>query len=315
MKLLPLLTQYLYQRKRIQIPGIGIFELDESAGTQLSEEKDADNSRFIRFQNSQVKEFDDDLINYVKEHTGKMKALAHADLSSMVNGILQFLNIGKPYYLEGIGTLYKNSNGLFDFTPGEPIPFKEELVSPTETKPASVFEKEYYSETPVGFTLRKALAVLGVLATITVVGWGGYYFYSHYQQKNRDKENLSFSPPEIDTNKEINDDAQDTTSVENRVINDTTAIIDLTAESSVSTQRNSDTFRFYLRKNASRASAFRRYEQLKGYGNDIRMETTDSIWYNLYFLIPANVNDTSRIKDSLYILFAENITIEPQRQF
>ena len=35
------------------------------------------------------------------------------------------LNIGKPFYLEGIGTITKNKTGKFDFSPGEYTVIKE----------------------------------------------------------------------------------------------------------------------------------------------------------------------------------------------
>ena len=35
------------------------------------------------------------------------------------------LNIGKPFHLEGIGTITKNKSGKFDFTPGEYTLIKE----------------------------------------------------------------------------------------------------------------------------------------------------------------------------------------------
>ena len=46
-----------------------------------------------------------------------MKALASSDLCSYIELARQFLNIGKPFQIEGIGTLVRNKSGELEFTP------------------------------------------------------------------------------------------------------------------------------------------------------------------------------------------------------
>src|SRR6202000_1527537 len=73
----------------------------------------------IQFRNANIQMPDDALVNFIKEHTGKMKSLCAADLDFFLTTGRQLLNIGKPFYIEGIGTLLKNKEGNLDFTPGE----------------------------------------------------------------------------------------------------------------------------------------------------------------------------------------------------
>src|ERR1700688_2316276 len=102
------------------LPGLGIFTLDESV--VLPEENDQtllSMPNAVQFQNANIAAADKELITFICENTGKIKPLAISDLDSYLNLGTEMLNIGKPFYLEGIGTITKNKTGKFDFSPGE----------------------------------------------------------------------------------------------------------------------------------------------------------------------------------------------------
>ncbi|MES1224228.1 MAG: hypothetical protein ABUT20_52525, partial [Bacteroidota bacterium] len=46
-----------------------------------------------------------------------------------------------------------------------------------------------------------------------------------------------------------------------------------------------------------------RFATLKGWGLDVKMETTDSLNFKIYFLLPVATSDTARIIDSLKTLY------------
>jgi hypothetical protein len=115
-----LLTQYLYLHKKLNLPGIGSFILDPSAILPDEHNKDPHAVAVgIEFKNAVITEPDDELIEFIRVHTGKMKSLALADLDSFITLGTELVNIGKPFYLEGIGMLTKNKDGKYDFKPGE----------------------------------------------------------------------------------------------------------------------------------------------------------------------------------------------------
>ena len=119
MKVAHLLARFLYNNKRLALAGIGNFTLDENAVIQV----DAKQQKIpvlegIQFQNDTSVKEDIELIAFISAETGKMKALASADLDSYLALAKQFLNIGKPFLLEGIGTLVKAQTGVFEFSPG-----------------------------------------------------------------------------------------------------------------------------------------------------------------------------------------------------
>ena len=142
MKLPQLLSQFLYQTKRLDLPGLGTFTLDASAVIpQESDRTGHTPASGITFRNANLAAADDALITYIKDNTGKMKSLAAADLDFFLTTGRQLLNIGKPFYLEGIGTLRKTKDGRLDFTPGEYSTARLEDISEKKQATTQSFEE------------------------------------------------------------------------------------------------------------------------------------------------------------------------------
>jgi len=113
LKLAALLAEYLYQQKKLDLAGIGTFSINPSR--QINSDAQHPSAGISFEHNASVKD-DDELIGYISAQTGKMKTLASSDLSSYIELGLQFLHIGKPLQIEGIGTLVKTKDGGLDFT-------------------------------------------------------------------------------------------------------------------------------------------------------------------------------------------------------
>ena len=91
MKISPLLAQFLTTNKQLSLAGLGRFILNDSGE--------------ITFEQDPTVKEDAELVKFIAESTGKMKSLVASDLDSNLELARQFLNIGKPYLFEGIGTL------------------------------------------------------------------------------------------------------------------------------------------------------------------------------------------------------------------
>lgn len=181
MKLPLLLSQFLYKTRKLDLPGIGRFVMDPAAVIPEESDKSEDTvATGITFSNSPVTVPDDALINFIKEHTGKMKPLAAADLDFFLTTGKQLLNIGKPFYLEGIGTLQKNKDGRLDFIPGEysTARLQDPATERKEKRPATTYDEPPPREyEPRSNTIRQALLLIGLVGGLIVIGWGGYYLY------------------------------------------------------------------------------------------------------------------------------------------
>lgn len=292
MKLAPILAEYLYQNKRLELPGIGVFRLNQS---NISEE---DNEKHIRFTgespinfeaNPSIKE-SPDLINFISLQTGKMKALAAADLDSHLELAQQFINIGKPFLFEGIGSLVKTKSGQYEFASGlivnEKIKeYKGKEISLTSSTEDSFTEyNNIFSSQKIKINWQKPVILGLILIGAGFAIWGGYAL-----SKKRASKNITAVTPSPKT--EIKVPQQNTITVEKK-------------DSSVVEQpvRLDDNYKFVIEV-AKKERCLHRYDMLKGFGLNVQMETKDSVDFRLFFLLPSSSKDTARIMDSLRYLY------------
>jgi hypothetical protein len=271
LKLAPILAQYLYSNKRLDLPGIGSFTLDSSA-----------NPESIAFTSNAAVREEPDLVDYISTHTGKMKALAAADLDSYLQLALQFLNIGKPFLVEGIGSLVKIKSGQFAFAPGEIMPDKMKEYSARELSSTSSMEESFGRDTsspPMNW--KKPLVVVLILAGIAMAIWGGYTVYQRSKNKNNQVTATEEQPE------------QQTIIVDSNLVN---------TQDSNKTQIPAGSFKFIVEV-APRDRIFQRLSTLQSWGLTVKTEPVDSINYKLYFILPASPADTARIRDSLSALY------------
>jgi hypothetical protein len=278
-----LLAQYLYQHKKLNLPGIGTFEADASYGPQEEGDK-IKSPEGISYRNVRVLQPDDDLIDFIKTHTGKMKPLALSDLEDYVALGKQFLNIGKPFYIEGIGTLKLTKEGKYEFTPGAYVTTKLEdpNFEKTENRTAGEYREDRIRYEQNNASIKKTLLVVAVLATLALVGWAGYYLYTMNANTA-----TPVDIPEENTAAAASQDSLDKARIQDSV-NAATAAVDTT----------SGNYKFIVER-TTKARAMRRYNDLISFGNKIQYETTDSVNYRLFYSLPATPADTTRIRDSI----------------
>ncbi|MBZ5855782.1 hypothetical protein [Flavihumibacter profundi] len=280
MKLDNLITQYLYQKKRLSLPGIGTFTTDGPA---------------VKFENKYDATISNDLIEFVKTHTGKMQSLALSDLESYIMLNRSFLNIGKALYIEGIGTLVKTKEGLFDFTPGEMVAERMEDLTAESRKPSAFIDETRYH--PENNNRQKWVIALISSLTLIIIVWGGWRLFVN----NSTSTNTEIKPSEAHADTLVilatdSMNAKPDTSVLNAV--DTSLAHQAPAVIPVATAQNSQ-WRFIIEQTTNKNRAYKRYNQLKDLGSKIEISSPDSITYKLYFLLPAMAADTARIRDSL----------------
>ena len=286
LKLAPLLAQYLYDQKKLDLPGIGIFLLDPSARTSTDAQHFSEGISFEY--NAGVKE-DEDLISYITAQTGKMKALASSDLSSYTELGVQFLNIGKPFQIEGIGTLVKSKNGEFQFTADHLLIDKVKETGIKELSATSISDesmttyeslKPHVEKSP---TLKRIFLTFLVLATVAVIIYAGYRTNKRNSpvSTNEEKQAASETLPVSDTTKYISHATDTVVSVKQAV-----------------QTANNDSYHFVIEV-ANKKRAFYRYNILKKGRLPIQISTSDSVNFKLFFVLAATPADTARISDSL----------------
>ena len=298
MKLPLLLSQYLREHHKLQLPGLGSFYA--SGAPAATPDADTLPALNIKFERGGVKEADDQFLDFIKQKTGKIRPLALADLDSYIENGLQLLNIGKPFYIDGIGTIVKTREGAYDFVARELAAREEDHHRHERTdrnesveKRRSVFDDEKYA--PSTNPWQKIVVAALILGGLAVVVLGGYYLY---MQKN-DRAGIQEQQvvPLIDST----DIRQDTLS---------TPQVDSAQSMANYASAQSGGYKFIIENTTSKKRALRRYAQLKSYFLPIKMETPDSVSYKLYFLIPSTPADTLRIKDSLSRYYLSKVKVE-----
>jgi hypothetical protein len=301
-----LLVEYLYKNRKMALPGLGIFTLDESV--VLPEENDRtllSMPNAVQFQNANIAAADKELISFIVENTGKIKPLAISDLDSYLNLGTEMLNIGKPFHLEGIGTITKNRSGKFDFTPGEYTVFKENTPAPNHDKKKLYPSGKKQLNTPPSIQNRNILKVAALIAALIIVGLGGWMMY----KKNN---------PGVTGN---NSDSSSVVQTQKPSANDSLAAVSAARRDSIknatkdSGQRSMVygqplTYKFVILITYNKPHALRRYKQLIGFDLKAHLYQKDSTFFKVYFQFPALAKDTIQIKDSLRKQFAHEVTIE-----
>jgi hypothetical protein len=307
LKIAPLLAQYLYTNKKLDLPGIGTFLLDSSAILPVTDNKHNKPVLLegVSFEhNSQLKE-DPELVAYISSLSGKIKPLASADLDSHLELARQFLNIGKPFLFEGIGTLVRHKQSEYSFTSGTMVaePIKENTIREAVTQQAgddnSGYKGIFYSRNDrTKKTWKKPLAAFLILAGFGLAVWGGYTVYKKTSSK---KETVGAA------NNEQQDVTNDTASSAKKDTaantTTTTAVPSTINDTSVVTVLQpplpSGSYKFVVETADKARGLFRQGDLIKRGIKNIQLETNDSVTFRLYVQLPASVADTARILDSL----------------
>jgi hypothetical protein len=290
LKLSSLFAKYLYQHKKLRLPGIGVFTLDPTLSVPDASDKSfPEFLNNIRFSQEAVSAPDDEFINFIRTETGKIKPLAESDLDSYLSDGKILLNIGKPFHIEGIGSLQKVREGMLEFNPGDVHHHKTDIHT-HEPEESTTKSKTFYLDTTTpGTGVRKILIALGAIAGIIIVIWGGYILY-----------NRNGAPPSAGLVDSI-------TSLPPRPDSLKISAMPDSFQHGGTDSQGRHNYKFVIERTANKGRALRRYNQLVGLLEDVKMESKDSTLFKLYFVLPAFPSDTARIRDSLKVWYGRKI--------
>ncbi|MEO9023296.1 MAG: hypothetical protein ABI237_18625 [Ginsengibacter sp.] len=292
MKIEQVLVHYLLKNKELTLQGIGTFKLDATMPDSADSDKPVilpENAVSFHY-DPRVKE-DEGLIDFIVEHTNKIKPLAASDLDSFLSLGRQFLNIGNPFTLYNLGTLEKTNSGELIFKGGQLIAQKVEPQKIKNEEADMTGEEEelfndYQKERRKGNGPKILLSLL-ILVALAAIAWAIWHYAS-------DKKNTNESLNTTESIVPINDTTNHKT--------DTAAIIPAITDSNTSVQKNpADTFSFKIVVNEYKtpAAAMVRLAKLKSYNRNVIMYTNDSITYKIAEPFSLPLSDTTKMLRSL----------------
>jgi hypothetical protein len=299
MKIEHLLARHLYNAKTLTLQGIGTFTLpsDFVIPSETDKTPSLQEGSITFTQNFKAAE-DPALIDFIVQHSRKMKALASSDLESFLGLGTQFLNIGKPFKLEGIGMLEKNQNGHYDFTQyGQIVGAKAEEV-PVPLREKRTEPVSYSTEEPKsnGNTKKILLGVLGV-AALAVSGWAVWYFLA-----NKSVEATESIPQAIVPTPITPAPSMDTATKKDTLL--TSAKPDSINNLTPAVTTGGTTFKVVVKTYPTLAIAQKKVAYFATFGHNLVLYNSDTLSYKLAVPFTKPLSDTTWAKDSLYRIFS-----------
>jgi len=302
-KIEQLIVQHLYNNKSVTLQGIGTIRLNPSVALPTGNEKD-----FVMPENAFSFEYnlkaqeDPALIDFIVQQTRKIRPLATSDMESYSILAKQFLNIGKPLIIQGIGTILKNQDGNYEFTPGNfvtpriieaPKPLTERIAEP-------IIEEHTYEtdDTIRSSSNKKGWMFLLGLVTLGLIGGGIYYFTT--KQESSTEQVVQQEPSTLSTQESIvktDSTKMDSSSTKIDTISHNTP----TANAPVSA--DGSTFKIAIKQYDNEKAVKRAYDKLTEYGHTVSIVKVDSTTYRLVMSFNTPLSDTTRARDSLRVFF------------
>lgn len=286
MKIEHLLAQHFFNSKELTLQGIGTFTLSPDFVMPKESDKDLQlPDNVINFQYNSHAGEDEALVDFIVLQSRKMKSLAAADLDSYLVLGKQFLNIGKPFKIKGIGILLKNQQGEYIFKQGHDLPEKAEteiLISTNTDNDKNEPSISFASQNKPQNNSKKGLVIAAAIIVIGLLGATTWYFI------NKKKSNIdtAVTPPI---------EVRDTTIAAKT---STDSIMAATVSTKIP---KADSFSFkvvFMITQDSLAAVARMNKQITR-GHKIIMYKNDSLGYKLAEPFTLPLSDTTHIKDSL----------------
>lgn len=285
------IRDFLFEHRALSFEKIGTLILSKTISEEQSLSTDA-----ISFEFNKRAITSPELSEFISAKTGKSKTLIGSDMESYVEMMRQFINIGNPYEIEGLGILKLGKNGEYEFSPFDFSNKKEETRINKRQK-----EKHESPLSAKKTSNRNALilfALVIILGILGVIGWGSYKLFI-------ENKNVKTDTTALDTLPKI---TQDTTV---QVRTDTIARQDSVAKNIPA----SDTleYKFIHEITTSSARAYTRVSALKQFGHPSMLDSIkgDSLThYILYFKYKLSSADTTMMRDSLEKLLQKKIRIK-----
>lgn len=294
MKIEQLLVQHLYNSKQVSLQGIGILKLKYDAVLHTENDKDFSMpADAFSFEYNLKANEDAALVDYIVQHTNKIKPLASSDLDSYAILAKQFLNLGKPFVIEGVGTLQKNQRGIYEFMPGQFVSPKIDDI-PKQFKEKKEEPVSFESETTTNNSSRNLTIFLSV-AGATLVGLVLYYFIvlKPTEPSNIVEDTIIKKLP-------ANADIIKNDTLDKSIIDSSNKITMATPEN---IKTDGSSFTIVLKEYSSQSGAQKAFNRLTSYGHKLEIIKVDSLRYKLVMPFTVPLSDTLRVKDSIKTFF------------
>ena len=299
-----LITLFVYQHGEISLQGIGHFRLTDAVpdAEYIQKNKSVPISG-IEFTHQKTAVTSPEFIRFYATQRGKIGSLAENDIEAYLSMALQFLNIGNPFEIKGLGALAKNKDGLLSLTPGYFIAIKAEeamgklkerhVEDPAHQGPGAAYDEEKRNRMSPKTKVIMVLAMLGLLAVAAWLIFNAFF--------------VAVTSVEVPSNQ---DKGIYDTVVAQQVDSAATALPAPALPDSLQPRNWKVIFR--ETSTVKKAIVLNQFDTLKQQlKSPVYLETTDSVRFTFYTISSSAVKDTAQLRDSLRRYFKRPVRLLP----
>lgn len=281
MKIESLIVEYLFANKEVTLQGIGTFRIEGAIPTPSPDKPIEIPEDAVSFIQNKQAPLDEGLIDYIVKETRKIKPLATSDLESFSLLSKEYLNIGKPLLLEGLGTLQIDQHGSFFFTPGIYVHPKLELTHELKEKEQNLLN---YQTPPSSPNKKKDKALIwGLIVLVGVLAVAGFIYYNYVLKDDETNYTEITSTPPIHDSLPVQDSI-----IVREVVDDVPK----------------DTVKYLVIKQYNDSTrAMQEVNRLTSYQHKVEQRKADTNKYLVVMAFPGDIADTTAIKDSINRFF------------
>jgi len=289
LKVQDLLFAYLSEQKHLSLPGIGIFEISD-AESQPAEKDDTQENYTILFTPDKNTGTEESLLLFLKERTGKMKALAQSDLDSFIYNGQQLLNINKPFDIPGIGVIQRSSGGIVSFQQGTAKPEmflndRTKKLVHTHGTETSIHNEHKISSSVFSTSQKKEFIVFGIIIAAALLIWIVYLQISANAENEKIQDDADTTIQEIQPSVPV-------------PATDTANTIDITTpKDSIIGFELAGKYTPYI------DTIFKYYSLYKKKGHTVRIDSSDNKNPRLLFRFSRPLKDTTYVSDSMRLWY------------
>ena len=225
---------------------------------------------------------DENLVDYIKEHTKKMRSLASSDLESYTSLQKEMIYLGKSLLIPGIGTLYKSDAGNIEFNQGKG--YEKIIEQVPERKTSGMKEEGNFNAEKTTVNSKRGILIFAAIL-LSALSVAAVYYFVNYK-----KDTVS-----------IGEEKPETT----RITDTSTAVKDTIQQSVIanSDPTDSSTAKVIIRNFNTNADATSTAAKFRSYGHNTSVIMKDSSNYLVAVSLYKPIADTTRLLDSLKRLF------------
>lgn len=168
--------EYLTEHKQVSLEKIGTLTLEGNIPAAERDNPHPGMNHLVQFVSDKRASTSPELIDFIAARLQKNKSLVYSDVESYFEQVRQFINIGKPYIIPGVGGVFMAKTGLYEFNGSETLPTAQ-VNREGQTRHEPAFETSEERRTDLRATQQNMLKYIALIVGVLLLAGVGYFIY------------------------------------------------------------------------------------------------------------------------------------------